>query len=117
MQIGGFNSRTSARSTWKLTKSNRFSGEKWSPTADGCASAFLLVEIAISGPGGVSVPEFVSRMIEDGRSPDPQSRRLFVDIVERLKESRFEIVAGVDSEDVSAFVARVESAEQSGNWE
>jgi hypothetical protein len=26
-------------------------------------------------------------------------------------------VAGVDSEEVSAFVARVESAEQSGHWE
>jgi hypothetical protein len=29
---------------------------------------------------------------------------------------QFEILAGVDSEEVSAFVARVESAEQPENW-
>jgi ribosomal protein L6P/L9E len=63
------------------------------------------------------VPEFVSRIIEDGRSRESQCRLSFVDIVERLKENRFAIVAGVDSEEVSAFAARVESAEQSGNWE
>jgi hypothetical protein len=106
-----------------------FSGEKWSPTADVCAFSFLLFEIAVGRPaippvGGAGelavparVPPFVSRMIEDGRSPESQSRLSFVDIVKRLKEDRFEIVPGVDSEEVSAFVARVESAEQSGNWE
>jgi hypothetical protein len=106
-----------------------FSGEKWSPTADVCAFSFLLFEIAVGRPAvprigaagelpvPARVPEFVSRMVEDGRSPESQCRRSFVDIVERLKQNGFEIVAGVDSEEVSAFVARVESAEQSGNWE
>jgi hypothetical protein len=39
------------------------------------------------------------------------------DMVGRLKANRFGIVSGVDAEEVSAFVARVESAEQSGHWE
>jgi hypothetical protein len=98
-----------------------FSGEKWAPAADVCAFASLLSEIAIGPPGAppvpARVPEFVSRMMEDGRSPESQRRLSFVDIVELLKENRFEIVAGVDSEEVAAFLARVESAEQSGNGE
>jgi hypothetical protein len=40
-----------------------------------------------------------------------------VAVVKRLKLNRFNIVAPVDSDEVSAFIARVESAEQSGNWE
>jgi hypothetical protein len=43
--------------------------------------------------------------------------RSFVDIVGSLKENRFKIMAGVDCEEVSAFVTWVESAEQSGQWE
>jgi hypothetical protein len=54
-------------------------------------------------------------MIEDVRLPESQSRVSFVDIVRRLKENRFGILAGVDAEEVSAFVARVESGEQSGH--
>jgi serine/threonine protein kinase len=106
-----------------------FSGEKWAPTADVCAFSFLLFEIAVGRRpvppvGGAAefavlarVPAFVSRMIEDGQLPESQCRLSFVDIVERLKENCFEIVTGVDSEEVSAFAARVESAEQSANWE
>jgi hypothetical protein len=56
-------------------------------------------------------------MIEDGRSPESQRRPSFADIVARLKENRFQIMAGVDSEEVSAFVSWVELAEQSGKWE
>jgi hypothetical protein len=33
-----------------------------------------------------------------------------------LKQNCFAIVARVDYEEVSAFVVRVEQAEQSGNW-
>jgi hypothetical protein len=89
----------------------------------------LLFEIAVRRPAvppigaagelpvPAGVPEFVSRMIADGRSQESQYGLSLVDIVERLKENRFAIVAGVDSEEVSAFVARVESAEQSGYWE
>jgi serine/threonine protein kinase len=97
-----------------------FSGEEWTPTADVCAFASLLSEIAIGAaaesavPG--CVPTFVSRMIEDSQSPESRSRVSFADVVERLKQNRFEILAGVDSEEVSAFVSRVESAERSGEW-
>jgi hypothetical protein len=54
-------------------------------------------------------------MIKEARSPESQCRRSFVDIVEPLKQNRFEIVAGVDSKEVSAFVAEVQPAEQSGH--
>jgi serine/threonine protein kinase len=106
-----------------------FSGEGWSPSVDLSAFAALLFEIAVGRPATppigaaewppipAGVPEFVSQMIEDGRSPESQRRLSFVNIVERLKKNRFEIMAGVDSEEVVAFVAWVESAEQSGKWE
>jgi hypothetical protein len=106
-----------------------FSGEKWSPAADVWEFALLLFEIAVGRPAvppigaagelpvPAGVPKFVSRIIADGRSSESQCRLSFVAIVKRLKENRFEIVAGVDSVEISAFVARVESAEQSGNWE
>jgi serine/threonine protein kinase len=101
-----------------------FSGEKWAPTPDVCAFVSLLSEIAIGRPavppidaaGELPVPDFVSEMIEEGRLPESECRLSFVDIVGCLKENGFEIVAGVDSEEVSEFVARVESAEQSANW-
>jgi serine/threonine protein kinase len=101
-----------------------FSGEEWAPTADVSAFASILFEIAVGAPaappigavGGppfpASVPAFVSRMVKDGRSPESASRLSFAEIVECLKENRFEIMAGVDSDEVSAFVSRVESSEQ-----
>jgi hypothetical protein len=103
-----------------------FSGEEWTPTADTSAFASLLFEIAVGGtatppigavggpPFPAAVPAFVSRMIEDGRSPISARRLSFAKIVESLKENRFEIIAGVDSDEVSAFVSRVESSEQAG---
>jgi hypothetical protein len=102
-----------------------FSGKTWRPTADVCAPASLLFEIAVGraaippiGAAGAlpipaGVPVFVPRMIEDGRSPESQHRLSFLDIIERLKRNRFAIVAGVDLEEVSAFVARAESAVRS----
>jgi hypothetical protein len=56
-------------------------------------------------------------MIEDVRLPESHCRLSFVDVISRHKEIGFEIVAGVDAEEVSAFAARVESAEQSVHWE
>jgi hypothetical protein len=40
----------------------------------------------------------------------------FAEIVKGLKGEGFEILAGVDSEEVSALVTRVEAAKQSGEW-
>jgi serine/threonine protein kinase len=93
-----------------------FSREKWTPASDVSAFASRFVEIAIGASGGsrvsATVPEFVSRMIEDGRSFVD-----IVDIVDSLMANGFEIVTGVDCEEVSAFVTWVESAEQSDKWE
>jgi serine/threonine protein kinase len=101
-----------------------FSGEGWAPTADVFAFASLLFEIAVgssatssicgagSSPLSAAVPWFVSRMIGDGRSPESRRSLSFVDIVTRLKKHHFQIMAGVDSDEVSAFVSQVESLEQ-----
>jgi hypothetical protein len=107
----------------------QFSAKKWAPTADVVPFTVLLYEIAVGRPavppiGGAGelaipagVPEFLSRIIAEGRSPECQCRLSFVDIANRLNTIPLEILAGVDSEEVSVFIARVESAEQSGNWE
>jgi hypothetical protein len=103
-----------------------FSGDEWAPTADVSAFTSLFFEIAVGHPATrpigaagvppllVAVPEFVSRIIEKGRSPESTRSLSFAAIVESLKENRFEIMAGVDSDDLSAFVSWVESLEQAG---
>jgi hypothetical protein len=62
-----------------------------------------------------AVPAFVLRMIESGRSPESGRHLSFAEIVEYLKANGFEIIAGVDSDEVSAFVIRVESLEQAAD--
>jgi hypothetical protein len=100
-----------------------FSGEGWAPAADVSDFASLLFEIAVGRPstlpiGAVgAVPAFVSRMIENSRSPQSARRLLFAEIVARLKANRFEIMAGVDSDEVLAFVSGIELSEQAGNRE
>jgi serine/threonine protein kinase len=107
----------------------RFSGEERMPTADASAFTSLLFKIAVGGtatppisatggpPFPAAVPAFVPQMIKDGRSPESARRLSFAEIVARLKENRFEIMGGVDSDAVSAFVSRVESSEQGGKKE
>jgi hypothetical protein len=51
-------------------------------------------------------------MIEDRRSSESARGLWFAEIVARLKANRFNIMAGVDSDEVSAFVSRLESSEQ-----
>jgi hypothetical protein len=92
--------------------------------ADVSAFASLLFEIMVGRPfppsiGAASgpplpgaVPEFVAQIIEDARSPNSNVRLSFVGTVAFLKENRFGIMASVDSDEVSAFVSRVESLEQ-----
>jgi hypothetical protein len=63
------------------------------------------------------VPVFVSEIIEEGLRPIAEEELSFIDIFETLKANAFQIVAGVDSDEVSAFVRRVESAVQSGETE
>jgi hypothetical protein len=79
----------------------------------GHSRVFSLDEITIdaTGESGIfaAVAKVVSRIIEDTRS--------FVDILNHLDVNRFQIAAGVDCEQVSAFVAWVESAKQFAQWE
>jgi hypothetical protein len=106
-------------------------GEAWSPQADISAFAMLLFEIVAGcssppppsrdatadGDGEVivppGVPEFVSEIIEGGLRPIAVEELSFIAIIETLKANDFRIVAGVDSDEVSAFVNRIESAAQS----
>jgi hypothetical protein len=80
---------------------------------DVSAFASLFVETAMGASGAarfsVAGPEFVTRILPGERS--------LVNIVERLKANRFEIIAGVDREDLSAFVTWLELADRSGKWE
>jgi serine/threonine protein kinase len=105
-------------------------GEGWSPRADVSAFAMLLFEIVAGRPwpspppsaaqadAEVSlppdVPGFVSEMIETGPRLKAGQELSFIDIIEILKRNAFRIMAGVDSDEVSAFVSGVESAAQSG---
>jgi hypothetical protein len=110
-------------------------GEGWSPQADVSAFARLLFEIVAgcSSPPPPSraatadedgdgdwevivppdVPSFVSEIIEGGLRPIAGKELSFIAIIETLKANDFRIVAGVDSDEVSAFVSGVESAAQS----
>jgi hypothetical protein len=56
---------------------------------------------AAGGPPFLAtVPRLVSRIIEDRRSPESARRLSFTEIVAQLKAQRFEIMAGVDSDEV-----------------
>jgi hypothetical protein len=65
-------------------------------------------------PFPAAFPAFVSRMIEDGRSPESARSLSFAEIVAGMKANRFEIMADVDSGEVSAFVSRVASGSKAG---
>jgi hypothetical protein len=114
-------------------------GEGWSPRADVSAFAMLLFEIVAGHPwpsplpprqpraakaeaeGEVilppDVPGFVSEIIEEGLWPIAERELSFIDIFATLKANAFRIVAGVDSDEVSAFVRRIESTAQSSESE
>jgi ATP-dependent helicase YprA (DUF1998 family) len=93
-----------------------FFGECCIPTSDFRAFAEILSEITVDGSGveGVShpdVPGFVVEIIERGFSGDSRNANSFVEIFEILKQNRFEIVAGIDCDEVVKFVNWVESSE------
>jgi hypothetical protein len=100
--------------------SGKREGKEWSPQADVSAFAMLLFEIVAGRPSPPpsaaqgdlllppDVPDFVWQIIKKGRRS--AGRKLsFVAIVETLEMSDFRIVAAVDSDEVRAFVSRVES--------
>jgi hypothetical protein len=106
-------------------------GEEWSPWADVSAFAMLLFEIVTGRPSSPpsaaktdgeailppGVPAFVSEMIERGLRPVTGGELSFIAIFETLKANDFQIMAGVDSDEVSAFVSCVESSPESGKSE
>jgi hypothetical protein len=108
-----------------------FSGEGWSPQADVSAFAMLLFEIVTGSLSPLlraaktdeevilppDIPAFVSEIIKGGLRPIAVGELSFIGICESLKANDFRIVAGVDSDEVSAFINRVESAAQSGESE
>jgi hypothetical protein len=61
-----------------------------------------------------AVPEFVSELIEGGLRPISGEELSFIDVFEILEANDFEMMAGVDFDEISAFVSRVESAVDSG---
>jgi hypothetical protein len=113
-----------------MRRDGGFSGERegWSPRADVSAFAMLLFEIVaghplpppsaakadwevILPPG---VPAFVSEIIEGGLRRSARGELSFIGICETLEANDFRIVAGVASDEVSAFVSGIESAAPSG---
>jgi hypothetical protein len=118
-----------------MLRDGRFPEYKWSPWRDVSAFAMLLFEIVTGHPwpspppssatadvdGKVilppDVPEFVSEIIDGCQRRKGRGGPSFIGIFETLKENGFRIVAGVDSDEVSAFVSRVESAGQSDESE
>jgi serine/threonine protein kinase len=94
-----------------------FSGEWWSPAADVCAFASLLSEIAVgrlgAQPGAVPpIPDFVSAIIEERRSPSTTAVRSFADLLQSLRAIDFANLAGLDSAEVCIFVDSVGSSER-----
>jgi serine/threonine protein kinase len=94
-----------------------FSGKGWTREIDIQAFASILFEIVFGRPpqGEASIPtripDFVCRIIESGLSPISGRSYSFNTILKILKQSKFQIEAGVDSAEVSAFISWVESAE------
>jgi hypothetical protein len=66
---------------------------------------------------GATVPEFVLGIIEAGQSPESHDQFSFIKIIDHLKANDFQILSGVDREEVSEFVTWVELSEQTGEWE
>jgi hypothetical protein len=108
-------------------------GEEWSLQANVSAFAMLLFEIVAGRPSPSpppsaaeangelilppDVPAFVSEIIERGLRPSSGEELSFIASFEILKRNGFRIVAGVDSDEVTAFISRVESAAQFGESE
>jgi hypothetical protein len=96
-----------------------FSGEGWTPKTDVDEFVSLFFEIMFGRPADattlidINVPYFVSQIMRAGFNSKSERILSFSDILNLLKVNDFRIVADVDSEDVSAFVSWVESAEQS----
>jgi serine/threonine protein kinase len=98
------------------TDVGNFSGESWRPTADVRSFRKLLSEIVVGAPadeGGrdPGIPFFVSEMINREQSTDLHTAESFAQLLKELKEHEFEILEGVEVQEVSNFVRWIESTE------
>jgi hypothetical protein len=93
------------------------SGEEWRSNRDIQAFALILFEIVVgrsaTGVASIpsSIPDFVAKIIKLGLYRTSVKSYSFNDIFKILKQNNFRIEDGVDSEEVSAFVSWVESAD------
>jgi hypothetical protein len=100
------------------TQQRGLSRESWTRAKDIHAFALILLEIVggrrangdISIP--TDIPEFLSNIIETGLSLTSESNYSFNDILNILKDNKFQIEDSVDLAEISAFVNWVELAEQ-----
>jgi hypothetical protein len=100
-----------------------FSGAEWSPKIDIEGFASIMIEIIVGRPATQSdvsngqaifpadVPMFVLEMISVDQSADREISESFNDIFDDLKENDFQILFGVDSAEVLAFVTWIEQLE------
>jgi hypothetical protein len=94
-----------------------FSGESWTPTVDIRGFTRILSEILIGasteqGCGRSGIRSFVSEMIENGESSDLKAVKSLSDILKILKLHNFNIIEGVDIEEVWNFVKWIEKSER-----
>jgi hypothetical protein len=93
------------------------SGEEWRLERDIQAFALILLEIIVGESATTvasipaSIPNFVAKIIKLGLCHTSDKRYSFNDVFEILEENNFRIEDSVDSEEVSAFVSWVESAD------
>jgi hypothetical protein len=83
-----------------------FSREEWTPKID--VNTFISILLEISVHSNDDIPIFISEMIEGDERIGS-----FNDIFEMLKQNGFEILSGVDCDEVCDFVKWIESIEQS----
>jgi hypothetical protein len=93
-----------------------FSDESWTPTVDIRAFTRILSEIVVGAPaeqgcGRSSIPSFVLEIIENGESGDGKVVKSLSDILKILKLHNFNIIEGVDVEEVSNFVKWIKMSE------
>jgi hypothetical protein len=86
-----------------------FSGTGWTPQMDVRGFGSILFEILFGQPRNgepfvpANIPEFVSKIIEAGLCSESEIQYSFCNIFEILKQNSFQIMEGVDSEEVLAF--------------
>jgi hypothetical protein len=79
-----------------------FGGERWSPEVD--VVTFVPLLSAIVAESQPHLAAFVSRILKNARSPEFAMAKSFANIFELLKANHFQVMAGVDSDEVTRIV-------------